>query len=87
MPINEFQLIVPYWADADIRGTGNVFYRQSNNPVLLARASHEIQTAFSLSQNIPVTNLFISTWDAVGYYHIHIEKVGHVCTLLRKQKT
>ena len=76
-------MIAPYWADVDLTGTGNIFYRQSKNPVLLARASHEIQMAFSLSQNISVTNLFIATWNAVGYYQNHTDKVGHVCTFRR----
>ena len=76
LPLSGPRLIVPYWADVDLRGTGNIFYRQNKNSVLLARATHEIQTALSLPQNITVTNLFIATWDAVGYYSIHTDKVG-----------
>ena len=83
LPLNGSQsFIAPYWADVDIRGTGEIYYRQTNNPVLLARATNEIQTAFPMSQNVNITNLFIVTWDAVGYYSNDsrgIDKVKYVC--------
>ena len=69
------QIIAPYWADVDTRGTGQIFYRQSTDPSLLARASREIQSAFPSSQNVAITNLLIATWDKVGYYYKHYEKV------------
>ena len=69
------QIIAPYWADVDTRGTGQIFYRQSTDPSLLARASREIQTALSLDHNIEINNLLIATWDAVGYYYRNIDKV------------
>lgn len=68
LPINGRSFIAPYWYDADLRGIGEVYYRQRTSPVLLARASDEIQTAFTNHQNIKITNLFIATWDTVGYY-------------------
>ena len=72
------QFIAPYWADTDIRGTGQVYYRQTKDPVLLTRATNEIQRAFTLYQNLSVTNLFIVTWDAVGYFSIQTNKVCNV---------
>ena len=74
--VNGLQFIAPYWADFDLRGTGNVFYRQTRNPALLARATNEIQAAFPMSENVTVTNLLIVTWDAVGYYANNTDKVG-----------
>ena len=70
------QIIAPYWADVDTRGTGDIFYRQSTDPSLLARANREIQSAYPLSQNVTVTNLFITTWDAVGYFPSQTDKVN-----------
>ena len=70
------QIIAPFWADVDTRGTGQIFYRQTTDPSLLARASSEIKAAYPLSQNIAITNLFIVTWDAVGYYYYEIDKVN-----------
>ena len=76
LPINNFQFIAPYWADFDLTGTGNVFYRQTRNPTLLARATTEIRAALPMSENVIITNLLIVTWDAVGYYFNNTDKVG-----------
>ena len=76
LPLNGLRFIAPYWADTDLRGTGQVYYRQTKDPVLLARANNEIQRAFPLSQDVTVTNLVIATWDAVGYYNLGTNKVG-----------
>ena len=78
LPLNRTQFIAPYWADFDSRGTGQIYYRQTKNPTLLARATKEIRAAFPLSHNVIITNLFIVTWDAVGYYPNRIDKVNYV---------
>ena len=75
LPLNGSSFIAPYWADFDLRGTGQISYRQTKNISLLARATHEIQTAFALTQNWIVTNLLIVTWNAVGYYNNKTDKV------------
>ena len=67
--------IAPYWYDVDTRGTGEIYYRQTTNSTLLARAAKEIKAAFSTSQNVNITNLFIVTWNAVGYYSRGTDKV------------
>ena len=82
LPINNIQFIAPYWADFDLTGTGNIFYRQTRDPTLLARATNEIRAAFPMSENV-IINLLIVTWDAVGYYSSNTDKVGsymHICT-------
>jgi len=66
------KIIAPYWADVDTRGTGNIYYRQTTDPDLLARATSEIR---AMSQNVTITNLFIATWDRVGYYYQSTDKV------------
>ena len=69
------KIIAPYWADVDTRGTGQVFYRQTTDPSLLAKATTEIRAAFSISQNFTISNLLIVTWDNVGYYYQKSDKV------------
>ncbi|XP_065894659.1 sushi, nidogen and EGF-like domain-containing protein 1 [Dysidea avara] len=69
-------MVAPYWADVDTRGTGNVFYRQTTDPSLLARATSEIRAAFPRSINVTITNLVIATWDAVGYFSLNIDKTN-----------
>ena len=70
------RFIAPYWADTDLTGTGQIYYHQSKHPTLLARASNEIQRVFPLSHNLNITNLFIVTWDAVGFYSKGTNKVN-----------
>ena len=70
-------LIAPYWADVDTRSrrSGNIYYRQTTDPSLLARATSEIRAAFLASQNVTITHLLIATWDRVGYYFRSTDKV------------
>ncbi len=70
------QLIAPFWADVDTRGTGTVWYRQTTESQLLARARSEIEAAFVSQGSFSPAFLFIATWDHVGYYNRHAEKVG-----------
>lgn len=68
------QLIAPYWADVDTRGTGSVWYRETTDPQLLTRARNEIQSAFIDQARFSPTSLFIATWDHVGYYNRRTDK-------------
>ena len=77
MPLRSYQFVAPYWADVDIRGTGEIFYRQSTDPSLLARASLEITNALSINHTIEIKHLLIATWNAVGYYYSNTDKVGY----------
>jgi len=75
------KIIAPYWADVDIRGTGNIYYRQTTDSSLLARAASEIRAAYPTSLNNTVSNLLIATWDRVGYYNNGIDKVIVLCCM------
>ena len=75
-PLRESEkIIAPYWADVDTSETGNIYYRQTTDPSLLARATSEIRAAVPTSQNVTITNLLIATWDRVGYYYRGTDKV------------
>ena len=52
-----------------------MFYRQTTDPSLLARATSEIREAFPNAQNVTIRNLLIATWDHVGYYFQRSDKV------------
>ena len=71
-------LLSPFWADVDTRPSngGFVYYRQTTNSSLLSSAGEHIRTAFPLDfQTFTPTFLFIATWDHVGYYDSHTDKV------------
>ena len=64
-------LAAPFFADVDNTvGSGNVWYRITQDPVLLAKAKSDIPAS-----NFNPVWLFIATWDHVGYYSRHTDKV------------
>lgn len=77
-PVSGVTMIAPFWSDIDNRpsGGGNIFYRQTADVSLLEKTETIIHSAFyPYYQEFSPTNLFISTWDHVGYYNQHTEKV------------
>ena len=74
-------LLSPYWADVDTRPAdgGTVYYRRSTDPTLLNKARDQIRAIFSENfQAFTPSFLFIATWDRVGYYNSHTDKVYYV---------
>ena len=58
LPLNDnVQMVAPYWADFDTRGTGQIYYRQTTDSALLSRATNEIRMVFPTSENVGITNL------------------------------
>ena len=79
-PLANFQeLIAPYWADVDTRGTGIIWYRETTDPDLLERADNEIRQAFP-TMRFESQLLFISTWDHVGYFDQKTDRVSNYFT-------
>ena len=72
-------LVAPFLGDVDTRGTGEVFFRQTNNQSLLASVGAQIQMYFMDSLQFLPTSLFIATWSNVGYYDSHTELVRIYC--------
>ena len=68
------EIIAPFWADIDTSRRGNVWYHESSNPISLKRANEEIQRAYPGVQ-YKAENLFIVTWERVGYYNAKATKV------------
>ena len=79
----DLALIAPYWADVDTTGTGTVWYRETADAELLARARNTIQSAFNNQDSFSPTYIFIATWDHVGYYNSHTDKVFYILILLQ----
>uniref|UniRef100_A0A914EJY0 NIDO domain-containing protein n=1 Tax=Acrobeloides nanus TaxID=290746 RepID=A0A914EJY0_9BILA len=68
-PLNvTYSMVAPYWADVDISMTGHIYYRQTQNSTILAKAKDEINNAFPHLPNINLTWAFIATWYNVTYY-------------------
>ena len=72
------EIVAPFWADADNRESGNVWYRESTDSTLLTRVHSEIQAAFTLQAPFAATDLFIATWESVGYFDRKMDKVQDI---------
>ncbi|NWX15031.1 TECTA protein, partial [Aegotheles bennettii] len=69
--------VAPYWADVDTRLGGEVFYRQSRDPQLLARLAQDLATAVTPPEKAPEpTWAFVATWDRVPFFGAASKKVG-----------
>lgn len=70
-------LIAVFWADVDIRplNGGNIWYRITNTSDLLQQAKMDIQRGYEFDDDREIDYLLIATWDHVGYYNSHIDKV------------
>ena len=72
----ERKFVAPFWADVDTTSAGEVWYRESTDLDLLARATTQINNAFPLvAPRFSAAHLFIVTWDHVGYFDNKIDKV------------
>ena len=59
-----------------INETGNVWYREEFSIELLDKARTEIRDAFIGQYSFIPTCLFIATWQNVGYFSAHVDKVN-----------
>jgi len=93
------RLIAPYWADVDTRlpvidtiiipngrspeETGRVWYREEFQSEMFERVAQDVRRAFVDQANFYPTWLFIATWEAVGYFNRHIDRVSEVAIVGR----
>lgn len=59
--------VAPYWADVDNVVGGDIFYRQTTDPVLLGDISKDI-TQYFPKNPFTATWALVATWDHVAYY-------------------
>ncbi|NXS47126.1 TECTA protein, partial [Balaeniceps rex] len=59
--------VAPYWADVDNVLGGDIFYRETTDPTLLARITKNINQYFP-TISYTATWAFVATWDHVAYY-------------------
>ncbi|KAG8548098.1 hypothetical protein GDO81_026671 [Engystomops pustulosus] len=68
-------ILAIFWADVDNRIAGNIYYRQSRDTGLLARATSDIRN-YTQDQNFQAQWVFVATWDHVAYYGSTSNKVN-----------
>jgi len=61
-------MITPFWADIDIRNEGAIYYRETSDPVLLQKATGELQKVFPDLSDLSLGWMFVTTFDQVTFY-------------------
>lgn len=60
--------IAPLWADVHNGIRGDIYYRESTDPEILARATRDIRKYFKDMPTFTATWVFITTWHQVTFY-------------------
>ncbi|XP_072524060.1 uncharacterized protein [Salminus brasiliensis] len=60
-------MIAPFWADLDNRGSGVISYNQYTNGNVLSQATKDINQYFP-GVNFTASWIFVATWDKVAHY-------------------
>lgn len=63
-----YPIMAPLYSDVDTRGVGRVFYRETQEPSLLARFEQTVGANFAAGSSFRARSLFVATWEGVGYY-------------------
>lgn len=74
------QLIAPFWADVDTRGTGTVWYRETTDVLILNRVSEDIRKLCPDQFDFQPMFVFMVTWDRVGYFSSKVDLVSVILT-------
>ncbi|NXK43665.1 TECTA protein, partial [Piprites chloris] len=70
-------LVAPFWADADPRLGGRVWYRQSRDPRTLLRLQRDLRPAGTPRDPPPrPTWALVATWDRLAYFGAASDKVN-----------
>uniref|UniRef100_A0A914CEN0 Uncharacterized protein n=1 Tax=Acrobeloides nanus TaxID=290746 RepID=A0A914CEN0_9BILA len=64
----QYRMLAPFWADVDIRNTGDVFYRQTTDETVLKQGEKELGLVFNDEENIQLKWAFLATWYNVTYF-------------------
>ena len=70
-----YPIITPYWADVDTRGIGSVYYRETSIASVISTVASDVSNAFPSHSPFYATSVVIATWDRVGYFNEHTDKV------------
>ncbi|XP_024607714.1 alpha-tectorin isoform X9 [Neophocaena asiaeorientalis asiaeorientalis] len=60
--------IAPFWADVHNGIRGEIYYRETMDPVILKRATKDIRKYFKDMATFSATWVFIVTWEEVTFY-------------------
>ena len=71
----DYPIIAVFYADVDSRGSGQITYRTTSDPDLLKRVQNDLKLGFPGARRFQPIEVFIATWNEVGYYEEKSNKV------------
>lgn len=77
-------VIAPLYTHVDTRGSGRVYYGETDAPEILARAGGMVRSAFTDAADFVPTHAFLATWVDVGYYNGKSDKVRRGFIIISK---
>ncbi|XP_012216144.1 nidogen isoform X3 [Linepithema humile] len=69
-------VISPLYTHVDTRGSGTVYWSETDSPEILARTGGLVRSAFKDAIDFVPTHVFLATWVDVGYYNERNDKVN-----------
>jgi len=69
-------VIAPLYTHVDTRGSGMVYYSETDSPEILAKAGGLIRSAFKEAIDFVPMHVFLTTWVDVGYYNERNDKAS-----------
>lgn len=68
-------VIAPLYTHVDTKGSGTIYYGETNSPEILSRAGGMVRGAFKNASDFMPTHVFLATWIDVGYFNQKSDKV------------
>ena len=65
---NKAYAAAPYWADVNTERGGRIWYRQTNDVMIISRATRNVIRAFPPYTRFMATWVVIVTWDEVTFF-------------------
>jgi len=69
-------VISPLYTHVDTRGSGMVYWSESDSPEILAKAGGLVRSVFKNAIDFVPTHVFLATWVDVGYYNERNDKAS-----------
>ena len=74
-------MICPFWGSVDQSVSGTTYYRSISSS---SQIDEEIRKYFSYANHFTTKWALIATWERVGYYNKHADKVSVYCNIAIK---
>lgn len=69
-------VIAPLYTHVDTRGSGTVYYCETDSPEIVSRAGGLVRSSFKDARDFMPSHVFLATWLDVGYFNEKSDKVS-----------